>query len=190
MKKYLFGIKSSFTRLPDKKRYLELITALLSIPVLATAIVLNFNNLKPKAAPTPTPTVQEKIVYISPKDEDKATPAPDTEECRKDIAPLDITSPRDNETVTDNPVSINIDYTQGSYCAAVWSYRINGGRWSDYSDRSVALFNLPKGTVHFELRVKSIVTGKEKNYTRTFIYDGDTSANLQNSQNASSSATQ
>jgi hypothetical protein len=173
MKKYLFGIKSSITRLPDKKRYLELITALLSVPVLATAILLNFNNLKPKETPTPTPPVQERIVVISPSDKtDASKTQTEKEDCIQDIAPLEIASPSENETISDNPVIIDINYTQGKYCASVWSYRINDGRWSDYDDKSIALYNLPKGTVRFDLRVKSIVTGQQKNYSRTFTYAG------------------
>lgn len=163
----------SFTKLPDKKRYLELVTALLSVPVLATAILLNFNNLKPKAEPSPTPTIQEKIVYISPSKEAEPTQAA----CKKGIAPLEITSPSEDETVSDNPVNIDINYTQGEYCAAVWSYRLNSGKWSDYSDRSIALYNLPQGKITFDLRVKSIVTGQEKTYTRSFVYTGSEISN-------------
>ncbi len=159
---------TSLTKLPDKKRYLELVTALLSVPVLATAILLNFNNLKPKVEPTPTPTVQEKIVYVSPSKSDEPTPT----ECKEGIAPLEVSSPKEDETVSDNPVNIDINYTQGEYCAAVWSYRLNNGRWSDYSDRSIALYNLPQGNIVFDLRVKSIVTSQEKTYSRSFIYAG------------------
>ena len=177
MEKFIKRAKDSITQLPDKKRYLELVTAILTVPVLATAIILNFNNLKPKeAAPTPTPTVQERVVYISPSRAELKDEPKDTEACIKEIAPISITSPVEGEVVTDNPVSINIAYNQGKYCAAVWSYRMNNGRWSDYNDRSIALEILTPGVIRFDLRVKSIVTGEERTLTRTFTFDGPTNS--------------
>lgn len=180
IKKYLRRARTSITKLPDHKQYVELITATLTIPVLATAVVLNVNNLKPKTAtPAATPsTVQEKIIYVSPGDTKDSTnntttaTVPTATQCTKDIAPLTITSPAENDTITDNPVNITIDYDQGNYCSAVWSYRINGGQWSDYDDRSIALYNLPKGIIHFDLRVKSLAAAVERNYSRTFTYAG------------------
>lgn len=190
MQNYFHRARTSFSKLPDKKQYIELVTATLTVPVLATAIVLNFNNLKPKdttPTPTPTNTVQERIVYVSPQEKTEKTTAVVNNECKKELAPLEIASPTENEIVTDNPVMIDIDYTQGEYCAAVWSYRINDGKWSDYDDKSIALYNLPKGSVRFELRLKSIVTGQQKSYTRTFTYDG-ASPVLTDTPSASSSA--
>lgn len=186
MQNYFQKLKNHVSGLPDKKRYLELVTALLSVPVLATAVILNFNNLKPKSdTPTPTPTTSERVVYISPAEINEVEP---TEECTKGIAPLEISSPYEGETITDNPVSININYKPGKFCAAVWSYRLDNGRWSDYSDRSIALYNLAKGEVKFDLRVKSIVTGEEKTLTRTFTYDGQSDVNLEEPTPSSSSA--
>ena len=174
MEKYLNRLRTSITKLPDKKQYIELITATLTVPVLATAIILNYNNLKPRTPTPSTPTpVQEKIIYVSPSDTSSAkTTLPTSSECVKSIAPLDIASPSENEVVTDNPVSIDINYTQGNYCSAVWSYRINNGKWSDYDDKSIALYNLPQGTVRFDLRVKSLAVSQEKTYSRTFMYEG------------------
>lgn len=170
---YVSRAKRSFTKLPDKKQYVELVTATLTIPVLATAILLNFNNLRPKTD-EPKQPAGEKIIVISPSEKETGTTVqPTSGDCKKGLAPLEISYPEENENVSDNPVNIDITYDQGEYCAAVWSYRINGGKWSDYDDRSIALYNLPQGTIRFELRVKSIVTAQEKNYTRTFTYSGD-----------------
>lgn len=83
-----------------------------------------------------------------------------------------ITSPDENDIVTENPVTVDISYDDKRYCAAAWSYRINGGSWSGYDDRSVALYNLPQGTIKFELRVKSIAGGDTKTVTRNFTYKG------------------
>jgi hypothetical protein len=37
-----------YKALPDKKRYAEFLTALLSIPIMITVLIINLNNLKPK----------------------------------------------------------------------------------------------------------------------------------------------
>ena len=39
-------IKSWYRALPDKKRYIEFVTALLTVPVLITVLISNFNSLK------------------------------------------------------------------------------------------------------------------------------------------------
>ena len=78
--------------------------------------------------------------------------------------------------MSDNPVEIDISYDNSQYCGAAWSYRVNDGGWSGYDDRSVALYNLPKGAVKFELRVKSIVGSDTTSLTRNFTYNGQSSA--------------
>jgi hypothetical protein len=173
--------KSLSSKIVKKKPYIELITALLSIPVLITLFLLNLNTLKNINNPTPTPTPQKEQVFKN-GNQFFAAPVPETSVipstapltlCTKALGPVAITSPDENDTVTDNPVVINIEYDDNAYCGAAWSYRINGGSWSGYDDRSVALYNLPRGSVTFDLRVKSIVTSEEKSLTRKFIYNGN-----------------
>ena len=105
--------KDSYRKLPEKKQHVEFFTALLSVPVLVTVIVLNINSLraantKPQAQPTPAPV--KEIVYISPQSNDKkeTSPSPATtinpEECKKEIGPIEIKSPKEGDTVTENPV--------------------------------------------------------------------------------------
>ncbi len=164
----------SYRTLPHKKQYLEFFTALLSIPVLLTVILLNLNSLKALKNPTPPSNQMEKIYVTIPGSGEKVekqangTQAP----CKQEIGPIDIISPKEGEIVYDNPVSINVSYKSGTYCAAVWSYRINGGRWSEYDDKSIALYNLPQGNIKLELRVKSVVASEEKTLTRNFTYNG------------------
>ena len=69
-----------YRALPDKKRYLEFITAFLSIPVLITVLISNVSNLQntkkpetvsPTAAPVPVtivmqPTIQEPKAASAP----------------------------------------------------------------------------------------------------------------------------
>ncbi len=187
VKKVLERSRNSYKSLPEKKQHVEFFTAILSVPVLLTVILLNVNNLRntknTSTAPIPTPV--KEIIYISPQDgnttmvsskktDPTSTPAP---VCDKSIGPVDIKNPKEDETLTDNPVSVLVNYEQGNHCSVVWAYRINGGRWSDYDDKSIALYNLSNGPVFFELKVKSIVTGEEKTLTRNFTYIGNNTAN-------------
>ena len=56
------------------------------------------------------------------------------------------------------------------YCSIVWSYRINSGSWSDFSDKDISIFNMESGEKILELKIKSIVSGEEKNISRKFTY--------------------
>lgn len=183
----------SYKSIPQKKQYLEFITALLSIPFLITVIILNFNtlnNLK-KAQMSPTP-VPEKIyitvpgggvvqVTTAPVAQEEATP--DNESCIKELGAIDISSPREGEVVTDNPVTVSISYDDNDYCEAVWAYRINNGRWSDYDNRSIALYNLSQGNIKLELRAKSVASKDEETLTRNFIYRGESQNSATSSAN-------
>lgn len=177
-KEFLKKAKYSYRSLPDKKQYVEFFTALLTVPVLLTVIILNVSNLlanKEKEVPTPTPVKQ--IIYVSPTtntdEEEDLTPTPTVStECKKEIGPISIDTPRENETVTDNPVTVTVNYKRWEYCAVVWQYRINNGRWSDYDDKSISLFGMSNGEKKLELRVKSLANGDEKILERTFNYQG------------------
>ena len=192
MNKFKRGIKKalfSYRALPDKKQYVEFFTALLTVPMLLTVIVLNFNNLSganKKAEPKENSPIIVTLPPSNNEDENDITPEPTSEVCKDGIGPISIVYPEENETVTDNPVTIDIDYDDSEYCAVVWSYRINGGRYSDYGSNNIALYNPPQGTVRLELRVKSVVSGDEKTLRRTFTYEGTTGSN--NDPSASTSA--
>ena len=187
----------SYKALPDKKQYIEFFTAVLTVPMLLTVIMINLNNLNTKnnsntIKPTDTPK-QEKI-YIpvitnntsanNTKNLPTPTITPDLSQvvsqnitqtptaCKAGIGSIDITSPAQGDNITDNPVNINIKYDPGNYCAVVWSYRINSGKWSDYDDKSIALYDLQNGNITLDLKIKSIVNGDEKQLTRNFIYNG------------------
>jgi hypothetical protein len=92
--------------------------------------------------------------------------------CKKELGPVAITDPSEKDVVIDNPVAITISYDDTMYCAAVWSYRINGGSWSDYDNKSIALYNLPQGNIKLDLKVKSVVANQEQSLTRNFVYKG------------------
>lgn len=189
--RYVKKVLRSYRGIPDKKVYLEFLTGLLSIPVLLTVILLNVSNLKnEKKDSTPSPTPQQQIIYVSPnsKDpDDKPTPT-DSPACKKGIGEVEIVSPDEGDVISDNPVSLDIDYTPNGFCAVVWSYRINNGSWSNFDDKSIALYNLPRGKVAVDLRVKSIVSGEEKTLSRSFTYNGASSSVNEPTPVASSSA--
>jgi hypothetical protein len=173
-------VRRWYRKLPDKKRYLEFITAFLTIPVLLTVLLSNVSNLQhqknavptPTIAPTPTPIV------ITPLPTARVTPIDPTPtntpsaQCTPGIGPIEIVYPEENSTVSDDPVCLDIPRQGGNYCSVVWSYRINGGNWSNYTDREVCMYGLSPGTKQLDLRVKSIVSGEEKILRRTFTVAG------------------
>ncbi len=183
--------ESKFSRLYAKKPQIEFVAAILSIPLFISIIVLNFNSIRSlgNAKPTPTPSSmnQPRGFFGEPMGTKKtitenpeATQAP----CVKGLGPVSIDSPGEGETVTNNPVEIDISYDDTEHCGAAWSYRINDGAWSGYDNTSVALYNLPKGSVKFELKVKSIVGNDTTSLTRNFIYNGSSSTPNENASNS------
>jgi hypothetical protein len=165
-------VKRNVKEIHTKKPHLEFFTALLTIPMLLTVVALNLNNLRAEGKeqkPEPTPIVinqtgggvKEREVIVT-------KPA-----CEPGIGEFDIASPSENEEVGDNPVMVDINYEAGEFCEVVWSYRINGGRWSDYDDRSFALYNLKNGDIKIEVRVKSVVNDDSETFTRRFVYNGE-----------------
>ena len=171
-------IKSGYKDIPNKKQYVEFFTALLTIPVLLTVICANITGLKSKNA-TPTPLQQQIVVTTQAVDKDKPDPTnpptqsvPTSNVCDRGLPEIGITNPTEQEVVSDNPVIIDISIKREKYCAIAWSYRLNGGRWSDYDDNSIALYSVPDGKVTFELRVKNLASGTEKTLKRIFTYTG------------------
>lgn len=177
----------SYRSLPDKKQYVEFFTALLTVPVLLTVIVLNVNNLRStsKAQDDKKTDTRPIIITTAPtKDnDDEKTPIPTTKECRDEVGPISISYPEEGANVDENPLTIGIKHDRVTYCAVVWSYRINGGRYSDYDDKSIAIYNPPSGTIVFDLRVKSLSSGDEKILKRTFTYSGSSTPSASASAN-------
>lgn len=190
VKHFVKKARYSYRGLPDKKQYVEFFTAILTVPVLLTVIILNLNNLRANNKanqPTPAPVAPKTIVVTVPvanqnENSNFRQTQISPEVCKKGIGPISIDFPEESAVVTDNPIQVDIQYHQGSYCAVVWAYNINGGKFSDFDDKSIALYNPPQGTITLQLKVKSIVTGEQKVLTRTFTYSGS------NTQSATSSA--
>lgn len=176
-------ILRSLQKAPERKHYLEFITAALSIPVLLTVILLNVNSLnsskkevqEKQQLPTPqTVIIREEVGNTSNNETNNpVTVIPTNSACKKEIGPLSISYPKEGATITNNPVNFIIKYDGLIYCSVVWSYRINGGSWSEYSSNSPSIYNLPNGNVTFELRVQSTVSQDQDQVERKFIYQGE-----------------
>jgi hypothetical protein len=172
-------IKNWYQELPNKKRYVEFLTALLTVPVLLTVLIINLssiNNRKETPTPTPTPfsVPTEKIVVITqevtPETSITPTVQPSATECKKEVGPVKITAPADGELITTNPVCLNISYQTGEYCSVVWSYRIGSSAWSDFTDKEICIYNLPVGPQELQVRVKSSQSDDEVTLIRNFYY--------------------
>jgi len=191
--KVLEKMKHWYRELPDKKRYLEFVSAFLSIGVMLTVIVNNIGNINSRKEqptfqpPTQTATPQVITVELDKTKEEKdtettpspkatvtpePTPAP-KDVCKKEVGPVEIIYPEDGEVVLSDPVCIDILHQREEYCAVVWSYRINGSAWSEYTDKSICLYNLSPGEKKLDLRVKSIASGDEILLKRTFTVAGE-----------------
>jgi hypothetical protein len=170
-KRIMENVRKIVTALPEKKRYAELITAVLSVPVLITVLMLNISNLHkdpknsianvPLSTPspsisTPTPTLTSTPIM---------TMAP--QQCIQAVGPVIIVSPKEDEQVTRDPICLEIERASSNYCGIVWSYRINNGSWSDYMDKSICLYNLSGGKKTIDVRVKSIIGVDQIMMTRT-----------------------
>ena len=157
-----------------KKVHLDYIAGILSIPVLITAVVINYTNLSSRnnktLAPTSAPSASKVIVVTQPGSSSPtiATPAA----CIKSVGPIEITYPSENQNVSNNPLCITINYPNTSYCPVIWSYRINNGAWSDLGSTVPCLYNLPSGSVQFTLRVDSTVSTDTTTLVRNFTYSG------------------
>lgn len=181
MQKKLSKVLKTVKKAAPKKHYLEFVTAALSIPVLLTVILLNLNSLntnkdaKKDTTPTPQTVIIKEQVPAGNSNNSETTPTPTSATCKKEVGPVNIAYPKEGAVITDNPVNFIIRYTDNGYCSVVWSYRINGGSWSEYSSNSPSVYNLPNGAVKFELRIQSTVSNDQDQVERTFMYQGTSS---------------
>src|SRR5436190_22001427 len=99
-------LTKSVTKALEKKPYLELITVVLTIPVLITVIILNISNLLPKpgkATSTPTPEKQNQTVIherevTTVEKVITQPPAKNPEQCTKGIGPIEVSFPQEGDT--------------------------------------------------------------------------------------------
>lgn len=173
---------NSIRKLPEKKSHLDFFAAILAIPMMTTIIIINVLNLQSKKqgtnTPTPTPVVIKvnqntpnlSVTPISAIDTAAPTPTLSPATCQKGIGTISIDSPQEGQTESANPLCIAINYDGAGYCSVAWSYKINSSDWSDYTNTSVCLYNLPIGANTFTLNVKSIVSNASQTIIRHFVY--------------------
>ena len=187
IKKFFKRIQKWYVILPDKKRYFELLTAVLSVPMILTVILVNMNTIN-KNKETSTSTISTTPIQVvidnpatvssntnPPKVTLKtaSTPTPTATptkiECKKDIGEIEILSPQEGEIITSDNVCINIS-TNKDYCPVSWSYKLDDGNWSDYSSNNICLYNLSAGKKDLQIKIKSSVVDKTITLERTFTY--------------------
>jgi len=190
IQKFFKRIKKWYFALPDKKRYIELFTAILSVPMILTAILVNMNTInKNKESSTPTPTTAPiQVVVENPASGSgnmnppkinittpTPTPTPTKVECKKDIGEIEILSPQEGEIITSSDLCINIS-TDNNYCPVVWSYKLDDGNWSDFSNNNICLYNLASGKKTIQVKIKSTVIDKTITLQRNFTYQNSTTS--------------
>ncbi len=199
------NVRNWYRELPDKKKYFELASAVLSVPVLVTVILINLNNLTGKNAaknadnkltPSYMPSVtiiREEKVITPTTDAKENTPTPlsstpTSTTCKKEVGPVIITAPRDNQVISSDFVSVELTEQTTEYCPVVWSYSIDGSAFSNYSDKSISLYNLPSGEHEINVKVKSTASEDEIQLRRSFYYNNPKSVTIAPTAPATTSA--
>lgn len=182
MKNKLTKFIEWYKALPTKKSHVEFITAVLSVPVMLTVIILNLNNLNQQKKQTTNERISpiQVIITGNKQNEDRtSSPAviqpmvsPTTTPCTKEVGPVSILFPRENEVVTKDPLCITIA-TQSSYCPVMLSYNLDNGGWSDYTDKNICLHNLMNGNKTIQVKIRSTVSDDSAILQRSFIYQGN-----------------
>lgn len=186
MKNLIDKIVAWYRKLPEKKHHVEFITAVLTVPVLLTVIIVNLNNLNQQKNTAKKQLETEKtspIQVIITSGEKQTIPLPQVTQpennlsgtpasCIKEVGTVSILSPRENEVVIKNPVCVTVA-TQSSYCSVVWSYRLDNGSWSDFDDKNICLYNLTNGNRTLQLKIRSSASSDEVTLQRSFIYQGN-----------------
>lgn len=101
------NIKDWYRALPDKKRYLEFFSAFLTIPVLATVLLTNLNNLQNKnTAPVPTPQIPAPVITIIQPSLPPATSPTPTTNPTVTPTPTPTLTPTPTPTATPTPTPV------------------------------------------------------------------------------------
>lgn len=183
MKGLLNRLRERYQVIPEKKRWFDVITAALTIPVLLTVIISNILSIQSKrgdgnqvAASTPTNSQQPINIHVdAPASSTSASSQPSTSPmCQEGVPDIAIVFPQESQTVGGDPVCIVHTGGSGNFCSLNWSYRVNNRDWTDTSNQPVCLYNMADGQVVFELRVTG-ENGETKTVRRAFIYQNNAS---------------
>lgn len=166
---YTERIKKWWHSLPEKKKYLEIVTVLLSIPVLATAILLNLGSLRNKDKDTQPSQPQQNVTVVPVEFKEKEV-SPTTKQCKKEVGPVEIVYPKEDQTVSENSVCIEIAQKSADYCSVQWSFKLDEGEWSSFTDKQFCFSNLSPGPHDVQVIVKSTVSQDQTLLERHFNY--------------------
>jgi len=184
--------KKWYSNLPDKKKYFELMTAMLSVPMILTVIIVNLNSINRNKQTTTTAAVTTAPVQIivespatgsgniNPPSNDKQpkttiTPTPTlnltptSTTCKQGVGTVEISSPQEDEVITSDNVCISIS-TDSDYCGVSWAYKLDDGDWSNFTNQDICLYNLSVGEKSLQVKIKSDVVDKTVTLARNFIY--------------------
>lgn len=177
-------IRKWYRSLPDKKVYFELLGAVLTIPVLVTVILLNLTNLSgnKKNDPAPTPQIirvvekdpSSNTVTSVPADVGGAQRVSPQAVCKKEIGPVNISSPQEGEVTSKNPACITVAYKTGEYCGIEWAVKVDNGAYSEFASKDVCFYNLSPGSKSVNVKVRSLEGGEELILQRNFVYGSGT----------------
>ena len=189
IEKIIQRIKRWYSVLPDKKKYFELVTAVLSVPMIVTVIIVNLNSIN-RSKQTTTATITSAPIQVvveapasssgninPPKDDKqpKITPTvaptatPTSIACKQGVGEVEISSPQEDEVITSDNVCIIIS-TDSDYCGVTWSYKLDNGDWSGFSNQNICLYNLSAGKKNLQVKIKSNVVDKTVTLARDFTY--------------------
>lgn len=184
-----------FSHLP-KKRTLDVVTGLLTVPVLLTVTISNILNIQStkgetlasttasiSATPAAINVILEEDTQTLPKvaqnEVDEVQPTPHaspmelastaSKNCKAGIPPYKIISPKAGETVAGDPVCVVFTSDDEGYCDTKWAYTVNDSSWSAYSTAPVCLYNMAPGKVKLGLKFKT--DSEERDYTHEFVYE-------------------
>lgn len=195
MKNIFVQIKNWYQNLPDKKKYIELISAALTVPMLLTVIVINLNNIKGQnktnTTNTSSNTTPIQVIITGSQDQENKnpppteknsptitseitptatlTPTPTSTSCINEIGPIEIISPREGEIITTNNVCLNIS-TDSKYCQLVWSYKLDDDDWSKFNSNNICFYNLDSGLKKLQIKFKNTSTEETVTLVRNFTY--------------------
>ena len=201
MKQFFNRLKNWYQNLPDKKKYLELFSAALTIPMLLTVIIINLNNINSQKKTSNTSTSSNTITpiqivitgseqdnktlpptknpslnpTITPTTTPTPTSSPTSVSCIQEIGPIEILSPQEGEIITTDHVCLNIS-TDSKYCPLVWSYKLDSGNWSEFNSNDICLYNLDNGSKQLQIQFKNTSTNKTITLARNFTYQKTTTS--------------
>ena len=174
-------IKVWYSELPENKKWIDFITALLTVPVLLTIIYTNVGNLKKNPEQQknvndlkfvneknniPEKEISEIIPSVITKSELSPTPF-----CKPEIPEFSISFPGEGDKIEVDPLCVTLNYPgDANYCPVVWAYRVNNSSWSTYNRDPICMYNMASGQIKLEVRIKSTNSGEEKTLIRNFIY--------------------